>query len=77
MTTETQPIQLNDIELQEWDDAKFRHAYRPSDRTVGLCGYDGPSTYQGDWTIPNNACPICVALIPMHVDLATRRWIKP
>lgn len=64
------------VQADEWDDTKFRHAYRPSNRKVALCGYAGPSTWKDEWTVPSNACPICMALLPEYLDLANRRWIK-
>ena len=59
-----------------WDDAKLRHAYRPSIKQVALCGYDGPSTWKNEQGIPPNACPICLAVLPEFYNLEQRRWIK-
>ena len=81
MNTTIKPLEVGSDALVspaecEWDDAKFRHAYTPSNRRVALCGYDGPSTWKNEWTVPENICPICIAILPEHLDLATRRWIK-
>ena len=64
------------VSPSEWDDSKFRHAYRPSNQRVALCGYDGPSTRKGEWSIPTNACPICLAVLPDFADLVNQRWIQ-
>ena len=49
-----------------WNDSDFFHAYRlVSGRWDGgesLCGYKGPGPKFLNGTIPQNACPICVAL---------------
>lgn len=70
---------ITDVECeqaQEWNDAAFRHAYSPKNRQVSLCGYDGPSTWKNEWTLPSNACPICMAILPEHVNMKTRQWIR-
>jgi hypothetical protein len=60
----------------DWDDTKLRHAYKNSvDPRVALCGYDGPSTWTGEWTPPANVCPICLALVMDRCDLVNKRWL--
>jgi len=65
-------------EVEEWDDTKFRHAYLQAhlsrNKTVSICGYDGPSTYRQESDIPENVCPICIALLPEHWDFDRKQW---
>jgi hypothetical protein len=79
-TTTPQPGSLHRMvgaDECEWDDTKLRHAYRPSNRQVSLCGYDGPSTWKDEWSVPSNVCPICIAILPEFLNLETRQWLKP
>jgi len=53
--------------VEGWDDEAFRHAYpnNPPGTPEGtaFCGYDGPSTWRGEKAVPQNVCPICLALL--------------
>jgi hypothetical protein len=57
---------IPEIETEEWDDTKWRHAYQKKNRKVAICGYAGPSTWQGEKEPPPNACPICLALLKYY-----------
>lgn len=58
---------------EEWDDAKFRHAYFPKD-PVAMCGYDGERTWKNEASPPDNLCPICAAIYPEYWDGS--KWIS-
>ncbi|MDP2692447.1 MAG: hypothetical protein Q8O88_02270 [bacterium] len=68
--------QVVEAECCDWDDTKLRHAYLSSNRQVAFCGYDGPSTWKGEWEVPSNACPICLAILPEYFDMINRKRIK-
>lgn len=61
-------------EIGEWDDTKLRHAYFPKDHRSALCGYNGPSTWRNERSVPVNVCPICLAILSEYWDGA--KWIK-